>query len=186
MKMLRRLIVLSLFILIFFGIGYIIYHEISKRYVYLGDDAPLPTELHPQVEEKKNALIEQAGEIGINVVVTETVRSMERQDELYAQGRKDDGNIVTYAEAGESYHNYGLAIDYALEDENRNLIWDIKYDGNENGKPDWFEAAEIAKELGFEWGGDWERFQDYPHLHMTFGLSVNQLQRGWRPRVEED
>lgn len=186
MKILRRLIVLSLIILIFFAIGYIIYNEIGKRYVYLGDEAPFPTELHPEVTEKKNKLIEQADKIGIDVVITETVRSMERQDELYAMGRTDSGDIVTYAEAGESYHNYGLAIDYALEDEHGNMIWDIEYDGNENGESDWFEVANIAKELGFEWGGDWERFQDYPHLQMSFGLSINQLQRGWRPRVEED
>ncbi|MFP9170447.1 M15 family metallopeptidase, partial [Enterococcus faecalis] len=23
-----------------------------------------------------------------------------------------------------------------------------------------------AKTLGFEWGGDWKRFKDYPHLEM--------------------
>lgn len=184
MIFLRKLIVLILIILIFFAVGYVIYNEISKQYVYLGNDAPLPTELHPVVEEKKHALIEQAEEIGIQVVITDTVRTMEEQAALYAQGRTEEGNIVTYAEAGESYHNYGLAIDYALEDADGNLIWDIEYDGNENGEPDWFEVADIAKELGFEWGSDWERFQDYPHLQMTFGLSVNQLQRGWRPKTE--
>ncbi|MFA1821846.1 M15 family metallopeptidase [Virgibacillus oceani] len=186
MKILRRLIVLSLIILVFFGIGYIVYNEISKRYVYLGDDAPLSTELHPMVEEKKDTLIEQANEIGIQVFITDTVRTLEEQEALFAQGRTDDGNIVTYAKPGESYHNYGLAIDYALEDRDGNIIWDIDYDGNENGERDWFEVADIAKELGFEWGGDWDRFQDYPHLQMTFGLSVDKLQRGWRPRVEAD
>lgn len=185
MKLLRRLIVLLIVILIFFTIGYLIYDEFSKRYVYLGSDAPLPTELHPKVEEKKNELIQQADEIGIQVVITDTVRSMEEQDALYAQGRIEEGNIVTYAEGGESYHNYGLAIDFALEDQDGNIIWDIEYDGNESGESDWYEAAEIAKELGFEWGGDWERFQDYPHLQMTFGLSINQLQRGWRPANEQ-
>ncbi|GAB3791020.1 M15 family metallopeptidase [Virgibacillus kimchii] len=185
MKLIRRLIVLLIVILIFFTIGYLIYDEFSKRYVYLGSDAPLPTELHPKVEEKKNELIQQADEIGIQVVITDTVRSMEEQDALYAQGRIEEGNIVTYAEGGESYHNYGLAIDFALEDQDGNIIWDIEYDGNESGESDWYEAAEIAKELGFEWGGDWERSQDYPHLQMTFGLSINQLQRGWRPANEQ-
>ncbi|WP_164214571.1 M15 family metallopeptidase [Virgibacillus sp. YIM 98842] len=186
MRILRRLVVLSFIILIFFAIRYVIYDEIGKRYVYLGRDAPLPEELHPKVEESKNALLKRAKEAGIHVVITATVRSMDEQDALYAQGRTEDGNIVTYAEAGESYHNYGLAIDYALEDMEGDIIWDIEYDGNDNGESDWFEVAEIAKELGFEWGGDWESFQDYPHLQMTFGLSVNQLQRGWRPRGTVD
>ncbi len=42
----------------------------------------------------------------------------------------------------------------------------MEYDGNQNGKSDWLEVVEIAKTLGFEWGGDWKRFKDYPHLEM--------------------
>ncbi len=42
----------------------------------------------------------------------------------------------------------------------------------------------IAKELGFEWGGDWDHFKDYPHLEMRFGLTINELKRGKRPPDE--
>jgi len=182
MKRIRRLIVLLFIMLMLFTVGFILYEEISKRYIYLGSDAPLPAELHPKVEEKKNELIIKAEQVGIQVVITDTIRTSEEQDALYAQGRTEEGNIVTNAEAGESYHNYGLAVDYALEDQSGNIIWDIEYDGNENGEPDWFEVAEIAKGLGFEWGGDWEQFQDYAHLQISFGLSINRLQHGWRPR----
>lgn len=66
----------------------------------------------------------------------------------------------------ESYHNYGLAIDFALQKKDGSIIWDMEYDGNQNGKSDWLEVVEIAKTLGFEWGGDWKRFKDYPHLEM--------------------
>ena len=62
------------------------------------------------------------------------------------------------------------------------MIWDIEYDGNGNGQSDWFEVAEIAKELGFQWGGDWRSFKDYPHLQMDFGLTINDLQEGKRPK----
>lgn len=157
----------------------------EDNYIDMGEDADLPTGLHPIVEEKKNELLDQTAAIDIDVVITDETRSIERQNELYEQGRSASGNIVTNARGGESYHNYGLAIDYALVDDNGDIIWDIHYDGNDNGDADWFEVADLAKELGFEWGGDWENFRDYPHLQMDFGLSIHQLQRGMRPDTEE-
>lgn len=158
----------------------------EDNYINMGEDASRPTELHPIVEEKKNELLEKAAAIDIDLVITDETRSIDRQNELYEQGRSTSGNIVTNARGGESYHNYGLAIDYALRDGNGDIIWDIYYDGNDNGKADWFEVADLAKELGFDWGGDWESFRDYPHLQMDFGLSIHQLQRGVRPAPEED
>ncbi|MFC3039365.1 M15 family metallopeptidase [Virgibacillus xinjiangensis] len=151
-----------------------------------GKEPSLPDSLHPVVEEKKDILLERSREKGIRVVITDTVRSIEEQNQLYEQGRSDNGNIVTNARGGESYHNYGLAIDYALADESGNLLWDIHYDGNENGKSDWREVAAIAKELGFTWGGDWQRFPDYPHLQMEFGLSIRELQNGERPEIDKN
>ncbi len=39
----------------------------------------------------------------------------------------------------------------------------------------------LAKALGFDWGGDWVRFKDYPHFQMDFGLTIHDLQDGKRP-----
>ncbi|WP_106388519.1 M15 family metallopeptidase [Jeotgalibacillus soli] len=144
-------------------------------------NVPMPTELHPIVAEKRDELIERAAAQGITIVITEGFRSVEEQDELYARGRTAEGNIVTNAKGGESYHNYGLAIDFALQPESGNVIWDMDYDGNNNGKSDWMEVVETAKDLGFDWGGDWHHFRDYPHLQMDFGLSFSELQKGERP-----
>ncbi|XKF67515.1 M15 family metallopeptidase [Virgibacillus necropolis] len=163
-----------------------LYNKLNDRYIELGDDASLPMELHPIVKQKKDKLLEKTASIGIDVVITEKWRSKEQQNELYAQGRMSSGNIVTHAEGGESYHNYGLAFDYAIRNEDGKVIWDITYDGNHNGKKDWFESARIAKDLGFEWGGDWANFKDYPHLQMDFGLSISQLQKGLRPNIKEE
>lgn len=146
-----------------------------------GKDVPMPTGLHPIVSEKAGELVRIAAEKGITIQFVEDFRSIEAQNQLYAKGRTDPGNIVTYAQGGESYHNYGLAIDYALKSRSGSLIWDRSHDMNGNGKGDWAEVASIAKSLGFEWGGDWENFKDYPHLQMTFGLSIEDLQRGKRP-----
>ncbi|MEK4760811.1 M15 family metallopeptidase [Viridibacillus sp. FSL E2-0187] len=152
----------------------------DDKYVLLGDEAPILTELHPIVEENKNILLKKAAEIDIDVIITEGLRPFEKQDELYNQGRSTKGNIVTYSKGGESFHNYGLAFDYAIKNANGGIEWDIEYDGNHNGESDWFEVAKLAKELGFEWGGDWRKFKDYPHLQMTFGLSIPMLQEGYR------
>ena len=103
------------------------------------------------------------------------------QDVLYQQGRSGDGQIVTNVKGGDSYHNYGLAIDFALRTSKGKVIWDLEYDGNHNGQSDWMEVVAIAKSLGFTWGGDWSRFKDYPHLEMDFGYSIKELKRGERP-----
>lgn len=133
------------------------------------------------MKERSNQLIQQAADKGIVIVITDDFRSAEDQDLLYEKGRSTEGNIVTYAKGGESYHNFGLAIDFALKTPSGNVIWDMQYDGNNNGKADWTEVVKMAKALGFEWGGDWAKFKDYPHLQMNFGLTIAQLQNGERP-----
>lgn len=145
---------------------------------------PVPiTGLHPVVAENEVILVRMAAEHGIDVVITHGYRSVEEQDALFAQGRSSSGNIVTNARGGESYHNYGLAIDFALRTPFGKIVWDMERDDNGNGKADWMEVVDLAKELGFTWGGDWTNFPDYPHLQMDFGLSIRDLKRGKRPQV---
>jgi len=144
-------------------------------------DAPPVVSLHPVVAAKMKTLKAEAKAQGIRLVITDGFRSAGEQDALYRKGRSDPGSIVTNAKGGESYHNYGLAIDFALRAKDGDVIWDMDYDGNRNGRADWMEVVSIAKRLGFTWGGDWASFPDYPHLQMDFGLSIHELQRGHRP-----
>lgn len=142
-----------------------------------------PTELNPVVKERAQQLIQKAAKKGITVVITDDFRSAADQDRLYKKGRTVSGSVVTNAKGGESYHNYGLAVDFALRNRSGDIIWDMQYDGNKNGKRDWYEVVDIAKALGFSWGGDWVKFKDYPHLQMDFGLSIADLQAGARPNT---
>jgi hypothetical protein len=41
--------------------------------------------------------------------ITDTLRTFQEQEMLYANGRTKPGKIVTKAKPGQSYHNYGLA-----------------------------------------------------------------------------
>jgi peptidoglycan LD-endopeptidase CwlK len=148
-----------------------------------GSDVPFPAEIHPVVEEQTNKLIQQAADKGILVVITDGYRSAEDQDRLYEKGRTASGTIVTQAKGGQSFHNYGLAVDFALKNYSGDIIWDMNYDGNKNSKADWDEVVEMAKTLGFAWGGDWAEFKDYPHLQMDFGLTIADLQNGARPSL---
>ncbi|WJE16550.1 M15 family metallopeptidase [Halobacillus sp. ACCC02827] len=153
--------------------------------VFYKEEDTVPTDLHPVVEQKKEELMDAVHAKGIDVVITEGHRTMERQDALYAQGRSEGGSIVTSAKGGESYHNYGLAIDFALRTAEGDVVWDRVRDDNGNGEPDWMEVVEEAKSLGFEWGGDWSNFKDYPHLQMDFGLTIRDLKNGKRPVVDD-
>ena len=109
-----------------------------------------------------------------------TLRTIDEQNKLFAQGRSIVGKIVTKARGGHSYHNYGLAIDIVLiKDVNgdgnyEKAVWDTKSDFDGDGKSDWMEVVQIFKEHGWEWGGDW-KFVDAPHFQKTFGYSVRQL-----------
>ncbi|WP_152656138.1 M15 family metallopeptidase [Oceanobacillus sp. CFH 90083] len=185
MKALKHFTLSWIVIILFIGLLFWFYQLTNSPYERVVEGETI-TELHPDVQEAVETLIDRADDIDIEVVITDGLRSEEEQDALYARGREDGGNIVTHARAGESYHNYGLAVDYAIRNQEGEIIWDIHYDGNNNGESDWFEVAEIAKDLGFEWGGDFNRFPDYPHLQMTFGLSISELQRGYRPSVEHE
>lgn len=110
-----------------------------------------------------------------------TLRTFAEQDGLFAQGRTKPGAIVTKAKGGQSYHNYGLAIDIVLlVDKDKNgtfetASWDLKTDFDGDGKSDWQEIVAIFKRYGYEWGGDW-KFNDAPHFQKTLGKSISELQ----------
>lgn len=111
-----------------------------------------------------------------------TLRSFAEQDALYAQGRTKPGKIVTKAKGGQSYHNYGLAIDIVLivdKDGNgsyETASWDMHTDFDGDGLADWMEVVAIFKRYGWEWGGDW-KFNDNPHFQKTMGHSIADLQK---------
>jgi peptidoglycan L-alanyl-D-glutamate endopeptidase CwlK len=109
-----------------------------------------------------------------------TLRTFAEQDVLYAQGRSKPGKVVTNAKGGQSYHNYGLAIDIVLlvdKDKNGSFetaSWDVKTDFDKDAKADWMEVVQIFKRYGYEWGGDW-KFKDDPHFQKSFGKSIYEL-----------
>ncbi|MBT2293444.1 M15 family metallopeptidase [Paenibacillus albidus] len=142
--------------------------------------------LNPAVRAGTVALIQRSYEKGVPIVITQGLRTIAEQNALYAQGRTKPGPIVTHARGGTSYHNYGLAVDFALLlPDGRSVSWDMNRDGDKDTRSDWQEVIQEAKKLGFDWGGDWSSFKDYSHLQMAFGLSTKQLQAGLRPTAQQ-
>lgn len=86
-------------------------------------------DVHEIVQEKAYELIGQAYKESIFVSITEGFRSIEHQHKLYSQGRATPGSIVTNAKGGYSYHNYGLAFDIALLDNDGKVDWIVIEDG---------------------------------------------------------
>ena len=112
----------------------------------------------------------------VKVIVICGGRTFAESDALYAIGRtvmgedptpeKPMGEVVTDAKAGESFHDYDLAFDFAMVT---------------NGKddyvvgPHWMKVVEICKTYGMEWGGDWEKIKDNPHFENRYGYTWEQL-----------
>ena len=131
---------------------------------------------HPKLREELKNIYKDILDRNIQIRITDTLRTFDEQAELYAKGRTAPGNIVTYAKPGQSYHNYGLAVDFALLlPGGKKVSWDMNLDLNDNQKADWAEVVAVFKHYGWDWGGNWTSFKDYPHFEKTFGYTTRQL-----------
>lgn len=132
--------------------------------------------MHPNLRmqlEKDYLEINNVLPKGVRLRFAYTLRTMEEQASLYAQGRTIKGNIVTNAKAGQSYHNYGLAFDIVLlyDKDNNGTFETASWELNKY----WAQVVEFFKSKGWVWGGDFKSFKDYPHFEKTFGLKTSQL-----------
>ena len=90
---------------------------------------------------------------GLDIFITETFRSQQRQNYLYEQGRTRPGDKVTWTR--NSRHTSRLAWDIAVN-RPRALYDTATLD----------KAGQIAKRLGITWGGEWEDI-DRPHFEVS-------------------
>lgn len=111
------------------------------------------------------------------IIVVQGLRTFAESDALYAIGRtvkgenatpaKPMGDFVTKAAAGQSYHNYGLAFDFAM------------FTNNEPDQvvgPRWMRIVDIMKKAGMTWGGEFpEGFHDNPHFENRYGHNWREL-----------
>lgn len=94
---------------------------------------------------------------GIEVRVTQGLRTFAEQDALFAQRPK-----VTNAAGGYSTHNFGLAVDLAPGKVN-GAPWQPDWDGTD----DHYRAmVDYGERYGLNCGADWHSFKDEPHFQV--------------------
>jgi peptidoglycan L-alanyl-D-glutamate endopeptidase CwlK len=115
-------------------------------------------QIHPALASAVRATVADLARRGIVVEVVQGLRTYKEQDDLYAKGRTTPGPIVTQARGGQSNHNFGLAVDLCPFT---------------NDKPDWNAPMSVwaaigaaAEAHGLEWGGQWKKFLDKPHVQL--------------------
>lgn len=96
---------------------------------------------------------------GIALRVTHTLRTLDEQAKLYAQGRTLPGPIVTKARPGSSAHNFGAAFD---------VCFDERRPYPPETDPRWLAIGQLGELVGLSWGGPngkGDRFTfDRPHF----------------------
>lgn len=134
---------------------------------------------HPELRDELESLIEDINENiltgSAKVRITHSLRTWKEQDDLYEQGRSKPGKKVTNARGGDSFHNYGLAVDICLIINGVQASWDVKKDWDTDKQSDWMEVVKAFKDKGWKWGGDWVKFKDMPHFEKTFNKTVKEL-----------
>lgn len=109
--------------------------------------------LHPDVDQDFEHLISEIQKKGYKVVITSSYRDFKHQVRLKKQNKSN-------ATPGHSPHNYGLAIDI-------NIISPTgKWFKKATSKQQWMKTGipQLAKSLGFRWGGDFKSYHDPVHF----------------------
>lgn len=112
--------------------------------------------LHPDLRTKCQELIKKCKTRGIDIIISQTLRTKAEQDAIYAQGRTKPGKIVSNVRYPNSMHCWGVAFDVAVIREGK-AIWDTSA-----YKP----VGTLGEALGLTWGGRWKNFPDNPHFEM--------------------
>lgn len=141
------------------------------------------TDLELPVKERALELVERARiELGVRVIITQTLRTPEEQAHLYAKGRTLPGPVITNAKPGYSWHNFGFAFDVAFLTKSGKLT----YDGP------WDKLGAIGESLGLVWGGRMDidkqkpgNQSDRPHFeYHPAGITLAALRAKLRPSEE--
>ena len=112
--------------------------------------------LNPRGKAKFKKFINRVKkETGFDIIITSGYRSFSKQDKLHDE---DSNN----AKSGDSYHNYGLAIDI-------NATNGKTFLRKASSISRWKASVipKIAKEMGISWGGNFKSYHDPVHFYIA-------------------
>lgn len=115
--------------------------------------------VHPKLAERIRTMAEMLELENITIRVTQGLRTWAEQAALYAQGRTSPGKIVTDAQPGTSWHQFGLAVDVAPFDSGI-PDWNVEH-------PAWKRIVAVGESCGMFSGSLFRTFPDWPHFQMT-------------------
>ena len=123
--------------------------------------------VNPRLATAIRQMAEMLAQENIFFRVTQGLRPWSIQDSLFAQGRTLAGEIITHARGGESWHNFGMAVDLAVERDG-GIDWNADH-------PAWKRMIQVGEMLGLYSGSHFRTFPDNPHFQMTgsFPISPN-------------
>ncbi len=121
--------------------------------------------VHPMLREKIQRLAYLLALENINIRVAQGLRTWAVQALLYAQGRTAPGKIVTNGRPGQSWHNFGLAVD-VVPDSALAAPGVFEPDWDET-HPAWQRIVAIGESLGLTSGAHFRTIKDFPHLQLT-------------------
>ena len=126
--------------------------------------------LHPEVKSRALQVLEKAENAFKDTEYT--LHIFDGWRDLKEQSDYINGGTSFVNSALNSYHPWGLAVDFVFKDSRGNWTWEpgkdcAFYDLSCHGT-DWFwsKLGEIIESVGFEWGGRWKSF-DGPHAQYT-------------------
>lgn len=133
--------------------------------------------LYPPFRKMVVLGLEKAHTEGLYAYIFESMRLRSRQGALYAQGRTTPGHRVTDALPGESWHQYGLAVDLVFDGfpakPGIQWQWEGHFADAHNG--DYKRLAKIMKGYGLEWLGDSNI--EMAHFQKTWGVTIKEAQK---------
>jgi len=151
---------------------------------------PSIDDMHPWLHDAYQMWKAKMDAAGIAFTITCVGRTKAEQEALYAQGRqplvyvnrirtecgmrpiKEAENKRKVTWTMNSRHFLGVdgkskAFDFALLlDNKKTLNWDIKWDKDHDGVPEYLEAARFAKEVGLNSGAFGVGQKDFPHIEL--------------------
>jgi peptidoglycan L-alanyl-D-glutamate endopeptidase CwlK len=130
--------------------------------------------LLPAAQKLARRLLVELHRRDIDARIISGTRTYAEQSAIFLQGRYNNpGRVVTYARAGQSNHNFGMAWDIGIFDAQGRYL-----DGDQPAELVPYErAGEISRAIpGLEWGGDWPgKKRDLPHYQLAVKWSLAQV-----------
>lgn len=129
--------------------------------------------LNPKLIPTATKVIDAAWKDRIHVYVVWAYRSSHDQDLLYRFGRDIPGQIQTTKRGGWSAHNYGLALDFCLMEDDKMLLWEDVQE-REYWKQKWVRLVRMFEAEGWETGWRWPSFEP-GHVQNLLGKSMGEI-----------